>query len=285
MNDHHRHSFFTPADARETLRERLALILERHMPTQLNVIYEDAARTGFTGGFAHQKADASDIGDLAEAFIAAQPGGFLAELERLGLDALPFREFLTEVVEPMMRALGDMWCDDKANFLAVSIATERLRLAIDTLHPDEDFALAPGAPTMVVTCHNAAHHNFGAFLLGKAFASAGWLVENRLWNDPAGSPLALAARKPVDLFALSIGLPSDAGGVKATIARLRAEARNPRMLIAIGGMGPQLEPEAFEGIGADFFANDAFGAVAKAQGALARSRTAAAPFARQMADA
>jgi methylmalonyl-CoA mutase cobalamin-binding subunit len=282
LNDHHRPADFVPVTARQNLRAELAQIVEQHVTTQLGSFYRDhgPAPSGTINTFApgHNQTlistglSSNDIGDLADAFISSPPGVFISELERLGLGDLAFPQFIARVASPLMASLGELWCDDRASFVAVSIATERLRLAIDTFFADEDFKLAPHAPRILITGFEAPQHNFGAFLLGKTFSHAGWLVEQRLWNEPAGSPLALAAQRNFEVFALSVGVPYSIAHLKSTITKLRTSAKNKDMVIALGGVGPSLHANDFADLAVDFISNDAFGAVDAAKDAIAAAK-------------
>jgi hypothetical protein len=89
-------------------------------------------------------------------------------------------------------------------------------------------------------------------------------VDSREWNVPVGSPMSFLARERYDMFALSVGAPFDVKAVAAAIASVRDKTLNPGLIVALGGVGPALEPEAFAGCGADFISKDVFDAVEKA---------------------
>jgi methanogenic corrinoid protein MtbC1 len=283
MSDHHAISDFVPVMARQTLRAELAHIVERHVSTKLNEMYsESGLMSPAMAGYRHRDSDgvsteglsALAINELTDAFIGAPAGVFLDELERLQLSSLPFPAFLARVVDPMMRALGDLWCDDKASFLAVSIATERLRLAVDTFYPDDDFKLARNARRILITGFETPQHNFGGFLLGKVFAYHGWLVEHCMWNEVSGSPLARAQQASFDVFAASVGIPYSIERLENVIEKLRSTSKNTAMLIAIGGVGPALHGADFAELDIDIIAADAFEAVELANRALAEQMAA-----------
>ncbi|NJR14057.1 MAG: cobalamin B12-binding domain-containing protein [Phyllobacteriaceae bacterium] len=162
-----------------------------------------------------------------------------------------------------------MWCDDRAGFLAVSIATERLRLAVETLYCDHDVVGRHAKRSALITCYDNSQHTFGAFLLAKAFVFADWLVETREWNDPSGSPIGLVARTPFDFIGLSMGASDSAAACAKVIVALRAKSLNPDIVIGVGGPGPALNPEGYAQCGADFVSTDAVDAVAKADNAVA----------------
>ncbi len=230
------------------------------MPDKLNSIFENSGKAAIN-------LSSADIPQLVETFIASAPGQFIDELERLGLSSLPFAVFYRDLIKPIACTLGDMWSEDTAGFLAVSIAIERLRLAVEMLYPDDDFDLKPNAKRVLISCFENGRHDFGAFLLGKAFSYSNWLVDSREWNVPVGSPMTFLAREHYDMFALSVGAPFDVKAVAAAISSVRAKTMNPNLLVALGGVGPALDPEAFATCGADFISKDVFDAVAKAEDA------------------
>jgi methanogenic corrinoid protein MtbC1 len=235
----------------------MAHVVEMNMPNQLN------SMTISAGGIAAPH----DISELVEVFISSSPGQFIEELEARGLDNLPFVEFYHHLIKPVASTLGDMWTEDTAGFLGVSIAIERLRLAVDMLYPDDDFDLKPNAKRVLISCFENGRHDFGAYLLGKAFAFSNWLVDAREWNVPVGSPMTFLAREHYDMFALSVGAPFDVKSVSEAIVAVRAKTMNPNLVVALGGVGPALDPEAFAKCGADFISKDVFDAVAKAEDA------------------
>lgn len=243
------------------------------MPNHLNT--GDILEGQFGSSFAdlsgyERKANGSQakIPQLIDVFMSAPPGQFIDELTRLNLDELPFPVFYRELVKPVACTLGDMWSEDTADFLGVSVAIERLRLAIDILYPDDDFQLRANSKRVLIHCFENSRHDFGAFLLGKAFSYSNWLVERFECGHLAKSPLSTLSESPFDLFAVSVGAPFDVDAVAAMIEKTRAKAANPRMIIALGGVGPALEPEAFVNCGADFMSKDVFDAVSKANSAI-----------------
>jgi MerR family transcriptional regulator, light-induced transcriptional regulator len=236
----------------------MAHVAEKNMPDKLNSIFDRS-------GTAERNDSGADIAQLVETFIASAPGQFIDELERLGLDSLPFSVFYRDLIKPIACTLGDMWSEDTAGFLGVSIAIERLRLAVEMLYPDDDFDLKPNAKRVLISCFENGRHDFGAFLLGKAFSCSNWLVDSREWNVPVGSPMTFLAREHYDMFALSVGAPFDVDAVATAIASVRAKTMNPNLVVALGGVGPALDPEAFAKCGADFISKDVFDAVAQAE--------------------
>ena len=233
------------------------------MPDKLDSIFEN-------GGGAASGGSNADIPQLVEIFIASAPGQFIDELERLGLDNLSFAAFYRNLIKPIACTLGDMWTKDTAGFLGVSVAIERLRLAVDMLYPDDDFELRANPKRVLISCFENGRHDFGAFLLGKAFSYSNWLVDSREWNVPVGSPMTFLAREHYDMFALSVGAPFDVKAVAAAISSVRARTKNPDLIVALGGVGPALDPEAFATCGADFISKDVIDAVAKAEAANTR---------------
>ncbi len=236
------------------------------MPDTLNNIFKTDDSPAASEVFEKQ-IDSANISPLVEIFIASAPGEFINELKRLGLDDLPFPVFYHDLIKPIACTLGEMWSEDTAGFLGVSVAIERLRLAVEILYPDDEFELRANPKRVLISCFENGRHDFGAFLLGKAFSYSNWLVDSREWNVPVGSPVIYLARERYDMFALSVGAPFDAVAVKAAIAEVRANSMNPNLVVALGGVGPAIDCEAFANCGADFISKDIFDAIAKAEAA------------------
>jgi methanogenic corrinoid protein MtbC1 len=239
----------------------MAHVVEHVVPDKLSSTYKNEGHLAAPGAIS------ANIPQLVEVFMSSPPGRFIDELERLGLDNLPFAVFYRDLVKPIACTLGDMWSEDTAGFLGVSVAIERLRLAVEMLYPDDDFALRANPKRVLISCFENGRHDFGAFLLGKAFSCSNWLVDSREWNVPVGSPIIYLAREHYDMFALSVGAPFDVKAVAAAITSVRARTMNPNLVVALGGVGPALDPEAFATCGADFISKDVFDAVAKAEAA------------------
>jgi methanogenic corrinoid protein MtbC1 len=253
-------------DQRVTLRAQLALIVEHHVPTQLEHSYRDLGRHRMLAESTNRRLmSAAEIEELTDAFLVSAPGAFIEVLERQGLSKLTFAEFYRGIIQPVSRALGEMWCEDRTGFLAVSIATERLRLAVDTLYPDLEIVTRHATRRALVTCYEDSQHNFGAFLLTKAFVFADWLVETRDWNDAAGSPIGLVTRGSYDFVGISIGATGSAQSIQKSITALRNRSMNRNLVIGIGGPGPAMDPAGFARCGQDFISTDAVDAVARAE--------------------
>jgi methanogenic corrinoid protein MtbC1 len=259
-----------PPRGGDTFRDRLALALEEHVPAKLEQTYQDAGHHRLlAAGVARRTLSRADIAELTDAFLVSEPGAFLDVLDRQGLSALSFADFYMVVIMPVANALGELWCDDRAGFLAVSIATERLRLAVDALYPQQDIATRHASRSALITTHEGMQHTFGAYLLSKAFVFADWLVTSLDWNDASGSPYGHVSRNHFDFVGLSVGVTSTVPDCRAVIASLRTRSCNPNLVVGLGGPGPALDPLAFATCGADFIACDAIDAIAKAEEAVA----------------
>lgn len=234
-----------------------------------NVDHETASLfAGFPASERRAHSDETQIPQLIDVFMSSPPGQFIHELERLNLDELPFPVFYRDLVKPVACVLGDMWSEDTAGFLGVSVAIERLRLAIDILYPDDDFQLRANPKRVLIHRFENSRHDFGAFLLGKAFFHSNWLVERFEGSRTVTSPVVALSESRFDVFALSVGAPFDIDAVAAMIKKARVKTANPSIVIALGGVGPALDPDAFATCGADFISKDVFEAVSKANAAV-----------------
>ena len=204
---------------------------------------------------------------ITESFMLSEPGAFMDTLERFGLSELDFGQFYRLVIEPVSVILGEMWCEDDAGFLGITIAIERLRLSVDTLFPDDNMMAHKAPHQVLLSCHQNDAHTFGAFLLAKAYTMNGWHVVNSVETKRpetyrhALSGLDQLAAHHFDVFALSVGSTLDPKSCREAIKQARKLSLNPDVVICLGGAAVALAPKLFQTSGADFVSSDALGAV------------------------
>lgn len=148
--------------------------------------------------------------------------------------ALKSREFMRDVVTPLLARVGEMWSDDAICPVHEHILSVNLRRVlawmIDSVPVDE------GAPVVVCTTPAHQRHELGAMLAGITASEERWRVAY-LGPDLPAEDIALAARTTgASAVAVSVVYVRDKDAVRKELTTLRSKLPRSVMLIA-GGPG------------------------------------------------
>jgi len=146
------------------------------------------------------------------------------------------------------RMLGEMWEQDRVNFIDVTVGLCTLHQILFRLAPEiEQDAPEAGRRALFAPVPGETHI-FGALIVAKFFNRAGW----RSWTEIAtesGRLTELTRAHDFDLIGLSISCDRHIGALTDTITGLRATA--PGAHILIGGHSVDINPGLAERVGAD----------------------------------
>jgi len=175
-----------------------------------------------------------------------------------------------ELLEPAARLLGELWSEDKADFLDVTIGMTRLQRLVHVFEglaqiPDYDdkrrvlLAAAPGE-----------QHSLGSTIVQKFLRAGGWHV----WSCSSTNveePASLAAREWFGVVGFSLGSDVHVPSLQQAIALVRQRSLNPKVGIMIGGSAVTRDPDLVQKVGADGTAANGPAAVILAKKLLAEA--------------
>lgn len=145
--------------------------------------------------------------------------------------AMGRNRLLVDVIDPLMRNVGDLWSSGDLRVADEHLATSVVRTFLGTLHSSNR---APAnAPLLISTTPAGQWHEIGALLASLTAQSAGW---NTLYlgpNLPAEEIAAAALTHSAKAVALSIIFPGDDALLRSELAKLRQAL--PETLLLIGG--------------------------------------------------
>jgi methanogenic corrinoid protein MtbC1 len=173
---------------------------------------------------------------------------------------------LTNLLTPASRLLGEMWEQDTADFMTVTLGVYRLdQIMKETATAGNGFFGRPGGHDSRILLLPAPgeQHSFGLAMVADMFREGGWCVR----SGPAATRnqlLRLVKDEWFDVVGLSISAERAMKGLAATIRALRAASRNPAVHILLGGKAVMDDTERARFLGADATAVDAAGALAHA---------------------
>lgn len=256
-----------PVDAPELRYAKLSRVVAEQVVPRLLALHEQArAADGTPSG--PELSRAANIEELAKLVLGSndeEAAAFILGLKDGGvsLDSLHM-----ELLEPTARHLGDLWTDDRIDFVDVTLGVARLQRLVHVFEgldqvPDYDekrkvlLATAPGE-----------QHSLGSTIVQKFLRAAGWHVWTcatpRL-DDAAG----IAAREWFGVVGFSLSSDLHLDSLAKTITRVRQASLNPKVGIMVGGSAIARNPAWVEAVGADGTAANGPAAVILAKKLLA----------------
>ncbi|MCP9223829.1 cobalamin B12-binding domain-containing protein [Erythrobacter sp. LQ02-29] len=136
-----------------------------------------------------------------------------------------------DLLVPAVRLLGQMWCDDDADFVAVTLASHRISLALMRLEEDEGSITTRRGRVLLVNAPDD-QHGFGLLVVGFHLRRAGWQVE--MAEDPAALFACLRDRR-FTAVGISAAPDSSLASAGRLITELRRRAPADGLRIALGG--------------------------------------------------
>lgn len=192
----------------------------------------------------------SDIDELATLVLGPENDDafdFILGLKDRGisLDSLH-----TELLEPTARHLGELWNDDRIDFLDVTLGVARLQRLVFVF---EGLDQVPGHDEkrkVLLATAPGEQHSLGSSIVQKFLRAGGWHV----WTcaTPRFEDAAeIVAREWFSVVGFSLGSDLNVDGLAQAIARVRELSLNPKVGIMVGGSAIVRHPEWVERVGAD----------------------------------
>lgn len=178
--------------------------------------------------------------DVAELALAGDDAGLEAIVHAQRAGGNEAREICRGLVEPAAHLLGDWWCEDRCDSIAVTIALSKLQNLARGLEAGQTGGrrVAITGQRVLISPPPKETHLLGATLLGGFFREAGWSVTAEFPNSDA-ELLGLVRTHWFDAIALTL---SDVftrrerlAALVKTIADVREASRNPMMAVIVGG--------------------------------------------------
>ncbi|MEO0465004.1 MAG: cobalamin-dependent protein [Pseudomonadota bacterium] len=196
---------------------------------------------------------------------------FVEELLQQGVTT---QRVYLDVLAPAARQMGELWEQDIRNFTDVTLGLCRLHevlrhSAFQSLQGQ--IALAPDAPSILLSTACADQHVFGVIMVAEFFRNAGWQVT----SEPGAATSELErilSEHSFDMVGLSVARSHDVDEIKRAVGQLRQSSRNRAIKVILGGALLERDRSIAEKVGADAFATDAADAPTAAAKLLADIR-------------
>lgn len=201
--------------------------------------------------------------DLVEIFTGLVCEGQDADAARmisqLMAGGLETEALMLELLAPSARLMGEFWCDDRRDFVEVTLGLARLQQLV------RQFRLPGGAGggrgDALLAPVPGEQHTFGVRLVEELLLRAGWRITATLASTEA-EIARLVAAEHYDFVGFSVTSERLLPGLRSAIHSVRSNSRNRNVRIIVGGVLfalQNLDPADFA---ADAIVRDAQEAVA-----------------------
>jgi methanogenic corrinoid protein MtbC1 len=243
---------------------KLSRIVAEHVVPRLVALHEEVRNV--VGE--HPLPNAGEIGELARLVLGPETPEAVDFVLRLKDGGISLDRLHTELLEPTARHLGDLWTEDKIDFVDVTLGVARLQRLVHVFEGLDQVPDFDEKRTVLLACAPGEQHSFGSTIVQKFLRAADW----RVWTCSTSRMEEAADIVAKDWFAVvGFSLSSDlhVNVLKQAILQVRQASLNPRVGIMVGGSAITRHPDWVATVGADGTAANAPAAVILAKKLLA----------------
>lgn len=244
---------------------KLSKIVAEHVLPQLVALHTPAPAP--VPALSQRSLEIAELARLVMGPDGEEPANYVLKLKDEGVS---LDDLHAELLEPTARLLGDLWNEDKADFVDVTIGVSRLQRLVHVFEglgqiPDYDekrrvlLAATPGE-----------QHSLGSTIVQKFLRAGGWHVWTCASPDVAEAA-EIVAKQWFAVVGFSLGSDVHVPSLAEAIRQVRERSLNPRVGIMIGGSAVTRHPELVAQVGADGTAANGPAAVVLAKKLLAES--------------
>lgn len=216
---------------------------------------------------------ALDLTEFRSSYLRAVRSGSWREArqvvdEAMGQGVDP-ADLFVRIFQPALVSIGSLWAQGDLTVAREHLATSITRGLMGQLAPRFRPDRSGGDRTALVACVADEFHDLGLSMLTSLFERDGWEVLNLGAATPTDDLVDVAVVENVDLLGLSVTLDSHVPAAREVVRLLREQASH--ISVGVGGAVIAAHPQLADVIGADFYAEDAIQALARAN-ELVRTR-------------
>ncbi len=209
-----------------------------------------------------------EIAELAKLVMGPDNDDAINYVLKLKDGGVSLDDLHAELLEPTARMLGELWDEDKADFVDVTIGVSRLQRLV---HAFERLGQVPDYDDkrrVLLAATPGEQHSLGSAIVQKFLRAGGWHVWTCASPDIA-EPAEIVAKQWFGLVGFSLGCDVHVESLKDAITLVRERSLNPKIGIMIGGAAVTQDPDLVNKVGADGTAANGPAAVILAKKLLA----------------
>lgn len=177
---------------------------------------------------------------------------------------LSMETLYVELLEPTARHLGEMWDQDECDFIDVTLGVGRLQKLLAIFNDTYALPQLRDRRVFLMATAPGNQHSFGASMIEKLLAGAGWQVEVEYSGD-VNQLVDAVSNNWFAVVGLTAGSDAQLPALEAAILEVRQHSKNPLVGVLVGGPMFTVNPALAAAIGADATAPNAPTAVLAAQ--------------------
>lgn len=254
-----------PVDEPELRYAKLSRIIGEHVVPRLLALHEQAAASATI-----ELPSTSDIDELSALVLGPENNDAADFVLRLKDGGISLDVLHTELLEPTARHLGELWNEDRIDFVDVTLGVARLQRLVRSFEGLDDHPAYDEGRKVLLATAPGEQHSMGSSIVQKFLRAAGW----RVWTcaTPRMEDAAeIAAQEWFGVVGFSLGSDLHMEGLSQAIQRVRQLSMNPKIGVMVGGSAIARHPEWVQRVGADGTAANGPAAVILAKKLLAAS--------------
>jgi methanogenic corrinoid protein MtbC1 len=253
-----------PVDAPDVRYAKLSRIVAELVVPRLMALHEQVrGRPSATTG-------TGEIAALAQLVLSPQSEDATGYLIRLRDQGVSLDSLYADLLEPAARHLGDLWNEDKIDFVDVTLGVARLQRIVHVFGGLGAIEAYDAKRKVLLAVAPGEQHSYGSAIVQKFLRAAGWHV----WTctTPRLEEAAdVAAQEWFGVIGFSLGSDIHHEALASAIARVRELSMNRKVGIMVGGSAIARNPQWVETLGADGTAANGPATVVLAKKLLAAS--------------
>ncbi len=201
--------------------------------------------------------------DLRLALLDPDPKFHRELAEQLSKEGIPILTASCVLYGPIASEFGDMWCEDKVDFIQVAVASSRLSIMVSHMARSRERQGngIKGDRSILLARTRGGNHTLGLAMVSACFADAGWKVNGGPELEAGDELYNELNRNNYRFLGLSVSMTSDAEDCAITLSTAKRYSRNPSLHTVLGGPAIAAAPDIFTETGASLMVTSARDAV------------------------
>ena len=247
-------------------KARLAEVLAGQIVPRLQILHHDVRRVAPT-----KVPGSEEITEFGALAMAADANGAMIYFERMRAKGYSLETLFAHFLAPAATYLGELWEQDRCDFVDVTLGVARLQELLDMFGSSEPRRIIDTHHRSLLATISGERHLFGVDMVATFMRGAGWDVTVEKGLDP-DAIANLVATEWIGVFGMTLSAEAGLDTLARTVDGVRRASANPTISVMVGGPAFAKTPALVAQVGADAAASDAPTAVILAKKLLLLQR-------------